>query len=160
MANNKMFLYVVLSLTFLFISLNGCAETNSTIGKALESLDYMHINESKQTKRAHNISLINELKLINQIMEAQKFYKNLGQKMIIIVSPFLLLLGGIGNPLCIIVLIRKRQTNPTILYLCLLAAFDFLVLYTGLLRQVKIQFFYLKIILVYTLSHCFCTKYL
>jgi hypothetical protein len=82
---------------------------------------------------------MNELKSINQILKAQKFYKNLGQNMIITLSPFLLLLGGIGNPLCIIVLIRKP--NPTKLYLCLLAACDFLVLYTGLLRQVRIYLF-------------------
>jgi len=47
---------------------------------------------------------------------------------------------GIGNPLCILVLIRKRKTNPTILYLCLLTAFDILVLYTGLLRQVILKY--------------------
>ena len=64
----------------------------------------------------------------------QLFFKQLSKKMSLFISPILLGLGGIGNPLCIIILIRNKQKNPTIIYLCLLAAFDFLVLYTGLLR--------------------------
>ena len=145
MAKNKIIL--VLTLMFAFASLYKCAESNLTLDNAFEMIDYLSnnknvfLNESKSTKRVQNLSLLNELKAISQNMEGQRFYKNLGQKMIIIISPFLLLLGGIGNPLCIVVLMRKRPANPTILYLCLLAAFDFLVLYTGLLRQVNKNFF-------------------
>jgi hypothetical protein len=50
-------------------------------------------------------------------------------------SPLLLAFGGIGNLLCIIVLARKSKNNPTIIYLCLLAGMDMLVLFTGLLRN-------------------------
>ena len=150
MAKNK-FILLVLTLAFVCVRLNECAESNLTHDNTLEMIDYLSnnknvlLNETKSTKRVHNLSLLNELKMISQNMEGQRFYKNLGQKMIIIISPFLLLLGGIGNPLCIVVLMRKRPANPTILYLCLLAAFDFLVLYTGLLRQVKTNFLFIYI---------------
>lgn len=63
------------------------------------------------------------------------YYNKLSHKMRIIISPILLIIGGIGNPLCIIILLRKRKPNSTIIYLCLLALIDVLVLYTGLLRQ-------------------------
>lgn len=62
------------------------------------------------------------------------YYKNVAKQMMLIVSPILLVIGGIGNPLCIVILLRKRKPNSTIIYLCLLAVFDVLVLYTGLLR--------------------------
>lgn len=70
-----------------------------------------------------------------EITQSRLYYLKLGKTLSLIISPILLVIGGIGNPLCICVLIRKRQSNPTILYLCLLAAIDFLVLYTGLLRN-------------------------
>lgn len=63
------------------------------------------------------------------------YYKRMAKKMSIIVSPILLVIGGIGNPLCIMILLRKKKPNSTIIYFCLLAVFDILVLYTGLLRQ-------------------------
>ena len=65
----------------------------------------------------------------------RKFYIKLGRKLFLVISPILLSLGGIGNAICIIVLARKSKNNPTIMYLCLLAVFDMLVLYTGLLRN-------------------------
>lgn len=70
-----------------------------------------------------------------EINRSRQYYSKLGKTISLIFSPILLVIGGIGNPLCIAVLIRKRQSNPTIVYLCLLAAIDFLVLYTGLLRK-------------------------
>lgn len=70
-----------------------------------------------------------------ELTESRLHYLKLGKTLSLVVSPILLVIGGIGNPLCILVLTRKRQSNPTILYLCLLAATDFLVLYTGLLRN-------------------------
>lgn len=63
------------------------------------------------------------------------YYKMLSHKISLIISPILLIIGGIGNPLCIVILLRKRKPNSTIIYLCLLAVFDILVLFTGLLRQ-------------------------
>lgn len=71
--------------------------------------------------------------------ETKKFYKNLGRKLILVISPILLIIGGVGNPLCIIILLRKKATSPTTAYLCVLAGFDVLVLYTGLLRQYLIE---------------------
>ncbi|KAK3600677.1 hypothetical protein CHS0354_029541 [Potamilus streckersoni] len=58
------------------------------------------------------------------------------------VSPFLLVLGGVGNILCILILTKKRSRGTsTAVYLTALAVADLLVLYTGLLRQwVKYQF--------------------
>src|SRR5262249_37477770 len=75
------------------------------------------------------------------------FYWRLGNNLSFIVSPILLALGGLGNPLCIVVLLKKYRTNQTVIYLCILAAFDFLVLYTGLLRQ------YLRETFNYDLRH-------
>ena len=63
------------------------------------------------------------------------YYKRLSHKLSLVISPILLIIGGIGNPLCIIILLQKRKPNSTIIYLCLLAVVDVLVLYTGLLRQ-------------------------
>lgn len=59
----------------------------------------------------------------------------LGTDMWYVISPLLLAFGGIGNLLCIVVLARKSRNNPTIVYLCLLAGMDMLVLFTGLLRN-------------------------
>ena len=63
------------------------------------------------------------------------FYQKLGKNLTAIISPILLIIGGLGNPLCIAVLLNKKKRNPTVIYLCILAIFDFLVLFTGLLRQ-------------------------
>ena len=62
------------------------------------------------------------------------FYVYLATLLKMTISPILLLVGGIGNILCIVILVKKKPLNSTVVYLCLLAAFDFLVLYTGLLR--------------------------
>ncbi|KAL3869226.1 hypothetical protein ACJMK2_041934 [Sinanodonta woodiana] len=52
------------------------------------------------------------------------------------VSPCLLVLGGVGNILCIVILTNKRtRGSSTAVYLTSLAVADLLVLYTGLLRQ-------------------------
>ncbi|CAF0955573.1 unnamed protein product [Brachionus calyciflorus] len=72
---------------------------------------------------------------ISDNREIYKFYENLGNKMTAILAPILLIIGGVGNPLCIIILLKGKRKNPTVIYLCILAFFDFLVLYTGLLRQ-------------------------
>ncbi|KAL3869225.1 hypothetical protein ACJMK2_041933 [Sinanodonta woodiana] len=58
------------------------------------------------------------------------------------VAPCLLVLGGVGNILCIMILTKKRSRGTsTAIYLTALAISDLLVLYTGLLRQwVKYQF--------------------
>jgi hypothetical protein len=69
------------------------------------------------------------------LFENREFFIDLGRTLSLFISPILLLLGGLGNPLCILILLRKNYHNPTIVYLCLLAAFDCLVLFTGLLRQ-------------------------
>ena len=71
----------------------------------------------------------------NENQEIFAFYQNLGNKIIAILSPILLVIGGVGNPLCIAVLLNKKQRNSTVVYLSILAIFDFLVLYSGLLRQ-------------------------
>lgn len=62
------------------------------------------------------------------------YYRKLGQNLNHIVSPILLTLGGIGNLLCILLLFKRKSKNPTLTYLCILAVFDILVLFTGLLR--------------------------
>ncbi|KAK3600679.1 hypothetical protein CHS0354_029543 [Potamilus streckersoni] len=58
------------------------------------------------------------------------------------ISPCLLVLGGVGNILCIVILTNKKtRGSSTAVYLTSLAVADLLVLYTGLLRQwVKFQF--------------------
>jgi hypothetical protein len=65
----------------------------------------------------------------NEILK-KAFYEMLGRNLIIIISPILLALGGIGNPLCILILLSKKNKNSTVIYFCVLAAFDILVLYT------------------------------
>lgn len=90
------------------------------------NLDFL--SSTTTSRNAHlTTNLINKSQM--------EFYKNLGKKMNLIISPILLIIGGLGNPLCIIILLRKKGKNPTVVYLCVLAAFDILVLYTGLLRQ-------------------------
>jgi hypothetical protein len=64
-----------------------------------------------------------------------EYYKSLAKKMNLLVAPILLVVGGIGNPLCIAILLRKKEINSTIVYFCILAVFDILVLFTGLFRQ-------------------------
>lgn len=59
-----------------------------------------------------------------------------------VVPPILLLLGTVGNSLCIFVLTRKSiRSSTTALYLTALAFSDLAVLYSGLLRQWLIYLF-------------------
>ncbi len=92
---------------------------------------------SKASNFTTSINKLNQTYYRNETSKDLKraFYTTLGKQISLIISPILLVIGGIGNPLCIAVLIRKRKSNPTIVYLCLLAAIDFLVLFTGLLRK-------------------------
>jgi hypothetical protein len=96
------------------------------------NLDYLLSSVSNSTQ----ISLFssNQTSPITNQKSEYEFYKRLAKLINITISPILLTLGGIGNPLCIIILTQKQKKNPTVIYLCFLAAFDFLVLYTGLLR--------------------------
>lgn len=90
--------------------------------------------QQQQRKRSNLTSehLSNVTSISTQELE---YYKRLSHNMSLVISPILLVIGGIGNPLCILILLRKRRANSTIVYLCFLAVFDILVLYTGLLRQ-------------------------
>nr|QVK45704.1 G protein-coupled receptor [Proales similis] len=63
-----------------------------------------------------------------------RFYADLGKHLNLFISPVLLLLGGLGNLISIVVLMRKNATSSTVLYFCVMAIFDTLVLFTGLLR--------------------------
>ncbi len=87
------------------------------------------------TAQYSDISTHTNQTIIKERETDRLFYSKLARQINLIISPILLIIGGIGNPLCIAVLIRKRQKNSTIIYLCLLAAIDFLVLFTGLFRK-------------------------
>lgn len=93
-----------------------------------------HDHEIDNDNRELNLNLLANKTAANFQRELS-YYKRLSHKMRLIISPILLIIGGIGNPLCIIILLRKRKPNSTIIYLCLLALIDVLVLGTGLFRQ-------------------------
>lgn len=96
------------------------------------NLDYLSTSYSNSTHMSPFFS--NETSPSSNPSSEYDFYRKLGKLINIAISPILLTLGGIGNPLCIVILTQKQKKNPTTIYLCFLAAFDFLVLYTGLLR--------------------------
>ena len=105
-----------------------------------------------------NLTYTNLEKNSTQLSETNKielalFYESLGHFITAFLSPILLIIGAIGNPLCILILIRKSKKNSTVIYLCILAIFDFLVLYTGLLRQYMNQIWHLDI---RNISQTFC----
>lgn len=85
--------------------------------------------------------------------ELTLYYESLGNIMTAILSPILLVIGALGNPLCILILLRKKKRSSTVVYLCILAIFDFLVLYTGLLRQYVNQIWNIDI---RNISQIFC----
>lgn len=89
---------------------------------------------------------------LNKI-ELTLFYESIGHLITAFLSPILLIIGALGNPLCILILIQKSKKNSTVMFLCILAIFDFLVLYTGLLRQYMNQIWHIDI---RNISHVFC----
>jgi hypothetical protein len=99
------------------------------------NLDYLlNLNLSEGLNKTSQLDSITSKVTPRVLSNNPEFYKQMGKTINIVIAPILLTLGGLGNPLCIIVLTRKQKQNPTAIYLCVLAAFDFLVLYSGLLR--------------------------
>lgn len=91
--------------------------------------------QQQQQRKRSNLTIEHLSNVTSISTQELEYYKRLSHNMSLVISPILLVIGGIGNPLCILILLRKRRANSTIVYLCFLAVFDILVLYTGLLRQ-------------------------
>lgn len=144
--SNDKILYALLIVYFKLLaspSLVNCLN-NDTLGDLTDSQDNL-----EYSNKSISIELSGEEKERRFYNDLSKFsskgYKSfhiyhlinclVGTDMWYFFSPLLLAFGGIGNILCIIVLARKSRNNPTIVYLCLLAGMDMLVLFTGLLRN-------------------------
>ncbi|RNA41013.1 FMRFamide receptor-like [Brachionus plicatilis] len=117
--------------------------------KNFENMEFSKFNHSTFNLLKANFTENNE----SNKNELTLYYESLGNIMTAILSPILLVIGALGNPLCILILLRKKKRSSTVVYLCILAIFDFLVLYTGLLRQYVNQIWNIDI---RNISQIFC----